>query len=81
MCLQDKPKGKKGIKEMEFVKLETRRDGYSVSQVGSTLTVKELIERLSEFDEDLPVVFSNDNGYTYGAIKYYSQIEKGEDEE
>lgn len=56
---------------MEFVKIETRRNGYSVGQCGSTMTVAELIECLNQYDEDMPVYFSNDDGYTYGDIREY----------
>ena len=52
-----------------IILLETRRDAYTPNECGATLTVGELIEILSDFDEETPVFFSNDNGYTYGAIK------------
>lgn len=55
---------------MKKVFIETRRDGYNTEQCDSTLTVKELIEILEDFNEDSPVYFSNDGGYTYGSIKY-----------
>lgn len=32
----------------EYITLETRRNGYSVDQCGSTLTVAELIDYLSQ---------------------------------
>lgn len=50
--------------------METRRDGYSTSQCGRTLTVGELIELLQGYDEETPIYFSNDNGYTYGSLNY-----------
>lgn len=53
------------------VLLHTRRTGYSVKQVldkAYTLTVQELIDYLSDFDPESPVLFSNDNGYTFGEI-------------
>lgn len=52
----------------KFVLMETRRDEYSLSALSGTMTVGELISQLSAYDEDMPVVFSNDHGYTYGAI-------------
>lgn len=53
---------------MNALYIEGRRSGYSPDDCGKTLTVGELIEILSEFDEDRPVYLRNDNGYTYGNI-------------
>jgi len=51
------------------ITLETKRTGYSIEQVvDRTMTVGELIDYLSDFDEDSPIVFSNDGGYTFGEI-------------
>jgi len=55
--------------------LNTNRTGYTVKQVldkTSTLTVGELIEYLSDFDPESPILFSNDDGYTFGEIREYS---------
>jgi len=54
----------------KFVQLSTERTAYEPSQIyiDSTLTVKELIEILEDMDENAPVIFSNDRGYTYGAL-------------
>lgn len=48
-----------------------KRDGYEPEQCGYTLTVGELIEVLSNYDEELPVYLINDKGYTYGSISEY----------
>lgn len=53
------------------VTLEACRSCYGLNQIGKTLTVKELIQELEDYPEDSPVVFSNDNGYTYGEISRY----------
>lgn len=53
---------------MEVIYIEGRRNGYTPAQCGRTMTVGELIELLSEFDEDTPIYINNDNGYTYGNI-------------
>lgn len=53
---------------MRGVFIEGRRDGYAPSQCYSTFTVRELIEKLEEFDDDMPVYLRNDKGYTYGSI-------------
>lgn len=55
--------------------LNTKRTGYSIKQVldsTSTLTVQELIDYLSDFDPETPILFSNDNNYTFGEIDYDS---------
>lgn len=52
----------------DVVMINTGRDGYTTKQCGKTMTVGELIEALSEFDEDTEVYLKNDNGYTYGRI-------------
>ena len=54
------------MKEALFI--NGKRNGYGPEQCGRTLTVRELIELLSEFDEDTEVFLSNDSGYTYGSI-------------
>ena len=55
---------------MDYVTIETRRDGYSVDQCGSTLTVAELRDYIDQWDDDATVYFSNDNGYTFGTIRF-----------
>lgn len=53
---------------MDALFIEGRRNGYAPTQCGATLTVGELIDLLSDYDEDLPVYLNNDNGYTFGSI-------------
>lgn len=55
---------------MLYVRLEVSRTAYSPDQIKRTMTVGELIEELQQYDEDAPVMFSNDNGYTFGSINY-----------
>lgn len=66
-----------------YVCLNTNRDCYALNQMGATMTIGELIDRLSEFDRDMPVAFRNDRGYTYGSIDYYDidEYEAEEDEQ
>ena len=33
------------------------------------MTAGELIQVLSQYDEDTPIYFSHDNGYTYGSLR------------
>lgn len=62
--------------------LEGRRNGYGTDQCPPTMTVRELIELLEEFDEDAEVYLRNDGGYTYGNIDRYSfEEDYSEDEE
>ena len=57
--------------------IEGRRDAYSAQQVGETMTVGELIERLKDFDEDTLVFIGNDRQsygfYTYGRVTVESE--------
>ncbi len=51
--------------------INANNNGYEPSQCGRTLTVGELIELLSYFDEDRPVYLRFDDGYSYGSIGEY----------
>ena len=56
---------------IRVVKLETSRDAYSIGEVVGRfcMTARELINWLeNNADDDAPVIFSNDNGYTYGKL-------------
>ena len=50
--------------------LKTNRSEYSIKEAANdSITVRELIEYLQyNLDPDSRIVFSNDNGYTYGYI-------------
>ena len=52
------------------VLIEARREGYDTIQCGRTLTVGELISLLEDCDEDAPVFISNDEGYTFGSLRF-----------
>lgn len=65
---------------MERIIIEAQRNGYSIEQCGSTLTVGELIRILEDYDTDTPIYLSHDNGYTFGSISE-SDIEEAFDEE
>ena len=60
--------------------IEGRRNGYDTKQCGNTMTVGELIEYLSQFDEETEVFLKNDRGYTFGSITE-SSFEDEESEE
>ena len=57
------------------------RNGYAPNQCGRTFTVGELIEFLSDFDENLPVYINNDSGYTYGSITECDLWEEEDEDE
>ena len=66
----------------EYLSIEGRRECYAPNQVDDTMTVGELISELRNYDEDMPVILNNDNGYTYGSITWSSfNIEEDEDDE
>lgn len=65
---------------MNAVYFNTKRNGYAPDQCGHTMTVGELVNLLDGFDEDTPIYFKNDNGYTYGSITRYD-VKEGEFEE
>lgn len=58
--------------------IEGRRDGYSPEQCSETLTVGQMIEILSQYDEDMEIYLRNDRGFTYGSIDEYSFSEDEE---
>lgn len=64
-----------------IVTLETTRSNYSASDAAlGSITVAELISMLEEQDPDAKVVFSNDNGYTFGSLNW-STIGEAESED
>lgn len=60
---------------------ETTREGYSINQCYTTMTVKELKDKLDCFDDNTPIYYSNDGGYTYGSITedLINEVYKAED--
>ena len=66
--------------------INARREGYGTDQIERTLTVGELVEILSGYDPDAPVMVGNDpqsyGWYTYGGIRSYDISEhENEDED
>lgn len=61
--------------------MEVHRTGYATDQIYHTMTVGELIAMLEQFDEDVLVYTSHDNGYTYGGISEMDFEERYDDEE
>ena len=53
-----------------MVILKTNRETYDENWAAAySMTVKEFIELLEQEDENEKIIFSNDNGYTYGVIR------------
>lgn len=66
---------------MKKLFIEGRRNGYSPEQCGETMTVREMIKWLKQFDDETQLFLINDKGYTYGSITESSfQDEEMEDE-
>lgn len=56
---------------MKKLVIPVHRSAYSVYGCNGAITVRDLIERLEDYDEDTQIYFSHDNGYTYGALTMY----------
>ena len=69
--------------EKNTVVIAVHREGYSIDQVvDRAMTVGELIYLLeSRYDEDQPIVFSHDGGYTYGSLRECNISESEEESE
>ena len=72
---------------MEYVRIETLREAYApnderICGPHGTLTAGELRELLEDYPDDMPVVLSFDNGYTFGGISRnaVSEDSYGDDE-
>lgn len=69
---------------MEKLIYSTFREGYGIDQIKKTMTVGELIDFLSNYDEKTPIYLSFDNGYTYGGItegRFEEDYEEYEEDE
>lgn len=55
----------------KFLVLEGKREQYCPCWLRRTMTVGELRELLTHYDDDLPVILSSDDGYLYGSINNY----------
>jgi len=66
---------------MKALFMEAERTSYGIDQIRNTMTVGELIAFLSDYDEDMPIYTSQDNGYTFGGIGYDNFREEDSEEE
>lgn len=51
---------------MEKLLYQTFREGYGIDQVRRTMTVGELIDFLSDYDEDTPIYLDALNEFSHG---------------
>jgi hypothetical protein len=52
-----------------IVTLKTNRDYYDAKECAeNSISVGEFMDMLSNYPSDAKIVFSNDNGYTYGVV-------------
>jgi len=53
---------------MTVLMLDAEREAYGYDDIRNTMTVGELVDYLSQYDEDMPIYLRHDRGYTYGGI-------------
>ena len=53
---------------MNYLKICGTREGYTTGQRDRTMTVGEFIDYQQNFDFNLPVYISHDNGHTYCSV-------------
>lgn len=68
-----------------IISLDAKRTAYNVCEAAQrTCTVGQLIEFLSQFNSESPIVLSHDEGYTFGEISLdygsFSETEYDDDE-
>lgn len=71
----NKKEGENSMKKSVLM-FNTGRDGYTVRQCGSTMTVGELMEILDCYNEDMEIFYKNDEGYTYGYLEESRIVEE-----
>lgn len=59
---------------------ETEAHAYAPEDCTNTMTVGELLYFLDQYEDDTLIMFSNDNGYTYGRV-FESDIREDEIDE
>ena len=59
--------------------IAAKRTAYTPEEVEHTLTVRDVIDALSDYPDDTPVYLKHDGGYTYGGITWTDFEEDYED--
>lgn len=58
-----------------IVTLKTSRDFYDAKECAeNSMSIGEFMDMLSNYPSDAKIVFSNDNGYTYGVVGRFGCI-------
>jgi len=61
--------------------ISANSEGYGIDQIRHTMTVRDLIDSLEQFDEETQVYLKHDGGYTYGGITQWCFEEDTPEEE
>ena len=56
--------------------IRSHRDGYSISQVESTMTIGQLMSYLERFPSDAKLYVSHDGGYMFSGVREDDFIER-----
>ena len=59
--------------------IAANRTAYTPEDVEHTLSVRDVIDALSDYPDDTPVYLKHDGGYTYGGITWTDLEEDYED--
>lgn len=65
----------------QAIVFQASRDGYGIDQLRSVMTVGMLREMLEDLDDDMMVICSHDNGYTYGSLSRIAEIREEQEGE
>ena len=66
----------------QAIVFEVIREGYGIDQINNPLTVGDLRELLEDLDDDITIILSHDNGYTYGSLPSVAELrEQSNDDE
>ncbi len=65
----------------QAIVFEAPRSGYDIDQIKHPMTVGELKELLADMDDDMAIICSHDNGYTYGSLSRTASIREEQEGE
>lgn len=60
---------------------EASRTGYGINQIQNAVTVGQLRKMLEGLEDDMMVILSHDNGYTYGTLSRKASIREEQEGE
>ena len=71
-----------GKKRKTAIVFGAMRSGYGIDQIADeAMTVGQLKEMLTDIDDDVMIVLSHDNGYTYGSLSFVADLREERDGE